>query len=156
MKVYQGCSIKVALFLVNLKSVQFLQEISYCWIQLMWKKTPMNYPRSSLVLNWHPWSKLSPLFFHSSLESCWNTGLATRGLCFILLGSLEPTDHVPCHRRWLLWALAFNTQLSLRCFWTQELSVPAAQPRDDFLESTISSCGIFSRCPSKDLWKWYF
>lgn len=34
-----NCSIKVALYLVNLKSVQYLQEVSYCWIQLTWKKT---------------------------------------------------------------------------------------------------------------------
>lgn len=154
-----NCSIKVALFLVNLKSVQFLQEIPYCWVQLTWKKPPWTVPEAALsligILNPN-----SHLFCHSSLESSWNTDLAIRGLCFILLGSLEPTGHVPCHRRchrrWLLWGLAFHTQLPLHCFWTQELSVPAAQPRDDFLESSIPSCGIFSWCPSKDLWKWYF
>lgn len=40
-----NCSIKVALYLVNLKSVQFLQEISYFWIQLTWGKNPHELPQ---------------------------------------------------------------------------------------------------------------
>lgn len=63
-------------------------------------KNPQTAPETALSLS----RVLDPnphLFCHSSLESPWDTGLATHGLRFILLGSLEPTGNDPCHRRWL-------------------------------------------------------
>lgn len=44
-----NCSIKVTLNLVNLKSVQSLQEVSHCWIQLTWVKKPSQRPGENLV-----------------------------------------------------------------------------------------------------------
>lgn len=62
-----NCSIKVALYLVNLKSVQSLEDFSHCWIQLAWKKT-YKQPQRQLC----PYEVSSVTALTSSVVPAWN------------------------------------------------------------------------------------